>query len=137
MAKDKIHDQVRRALEHDHWTITREQFRRAISGRAVVIDILAERDLIVADGPSGKIAVEVKTFGGKLIEALKEAVGTYVVYRSVLSRLAPERTLYLAVDEDTAYGFLQETMPQFILIDAAVKLVVVDIRSERIIEWRA
>jgi len=28
-------------------------------------------------------------------------------------------------------------MPQFILIDAAVKLVVVDIRSERIIEWRA
>ena len=59
----------------------------------------AER-LIAAEKGTQKIAVEIKTFSSlSEMEDLEKAVGQYVVYHDVMSKVEPERELYLAVSE--------------------------------------
>lgn len=135
-ARDRIHDQVKRALIVDGWDITSENFTIWVDERNVVIDIFAERGLLAAQRGDERIAVEVKSFiGSSPVSDLRDAVGQYVLYRSVLRRADPERVPYLAVDSAAAAGILSETIGQALLSDEGVRLIVVDIRQERIIEW--
>ena len=64
------------------------------------MDIGAERDVIGAEKGTRKIAVEVKTFAGRSeLTDLHNAVGQFIVYKTMLSELEPEREVYLAVSE--------------------------------------
>ena len=64
------------------------------------------------------------------------AVGQYVMYRSVLRRLEPNRMPYLAIDIETAQTIFAEPLAEYLVEDEQVRLIVVDIAAERIIEWR-
>ncbi|MEI7771275.1 MAG: element excision factor XisH family protein [Chloroflexales bacterium] len=135
-AKDRIHDQVKHALIADGWTITSENYTIRIDERNVVIDIFAERGLLAARRNDEHIAVEVKSFlGPSPVNDLRDAIGQYILYRSVLRRADPHRMPYLAVDSAAAAGILSEPIGQAILHDEHVRLIVVDIQQERIIEW--
>jgi hypothetical protein len=108
-AKDRIHDQVKHALIADGWTITSENYTIKVDERNVVIDIFAERGLLAARRNDERIAVEVKSFlGPSPVNDLRDAIGQYILYRSVLRRADPHRMPYLAVDSAAAAGILSE-----------------------------
>ena len=60
-AKDKFHEQVKRALIKDQWTVTDDPLEVTVEGRTFIVDLGAER-LILADRGVEKIAIEVKSF---------------------------------------------------------------------------
>jgi len=98
-AKDLYHDNVKNALIKDGWTITHDPYTISFGQKDVFVDIGAEK-AIAAQKQGEKIAVEIKSFlGASDIRDLEMAVGQYVFYRSLISRLEPERKLFLAVPE--------------------------------------
>jgi hypothetical protein len=136
-ARDIYHEAVKAALVNDGWTVTDEHYVLRIGKRRVFIDIAAEENLIAAEQAGRKIAVEVKSFvGASAIEDLRDAIGQYVLYRSVLRRKDPDRAPYLAVDMATERGLLAEELSQALIDDETVNLLVVDVTRERIVAWK-
>ena len=132
-AKDKIHDNVIRALRRDKWQVTGEQIAIVLPGRRLWIDIRAEK-------PSEQraILVEVKSFANVLspVEYLAAIVGKYVLYQNSLSFLDIKLPLYLAVPESAYNGILSEIIGQQAILSARIRLLVVNPKSEEIILWQ-
>jgi XisH protein len=66
---------------------------------------------------------------------LEDAVGQYVVYRSILLEIEPDRAIYLAVPRRVSEGIFAERLGQVIISRQALQLVVFDEDSERIVRW--
>jgi hypothetical protein len=99
------------------------------------VDLGAER-LLAAEKGQRKIAVEIKTFGGfSEMEDLEQAIGQYVVYHDVLSRVEPERELFLAVSERVFVNLFEEPIGELLLENGRVRLVVFDPETEVIRKW--
>ncbi|MEZ2275901.1 MAG: element excision factor XisH family protein [Microcoleus sp.] len=82
------------------------------------------------------IAVEIKSFIGKSpVKDLENAIGQYSLYLTLLSRLNPERTLYLAIVEEVYSTSFSEKIVQVVLEDGGIKLIVVDPVKEVITKW--
>jgi hypothetical protein len=137
-ARDRYHNAVKIALIADGWTITAEDYTIPVGLQRVYIDLQAERTLITAHQGHTKIAVEVKSFiGSSVVKDLRDAIGQYLMYRSVLSRLEPERVPYLAIDTETAQTTFAEPLAQYLVTDHQILLLIIDIAAERIVEWRS
>ena len=96
-ARDKYHEIVKNAHVREGWMITHDPYRIAIGTTHGDIDFGAEMP-IAAERNNERIAVEVKSFlSDSEIYDLERAVGQYGMYRVVLRKLDPSRTLYLAV----------------------------------------
>ncbi|MBK7872950.1 MAG: element excision factor XisH family protein [Saprospiraceae bacterium] len=135
MARDKFHDEVRLALESDGWQITDDPLSFKIGKLQVQIDLGAER-VIAAERGADKIAVEIKTFGSpSFITALYEAVGKYVIYRSVLKEMQPERMLFLAIPKSIFNRFFEESVIQQLIQDEDFKIIIYDQHSQIITKW--
>lgn len=136
-ARDIYHNAVKAALIADGWTITAEDYTILVGLQRVYIDLQAERELIIAQQGNERIAVEVKSFiGVSTVKDLRDAIGQYLMYRSVLDRLDPERVPYLAIDSETAQTTFAEPLAEYMVTDHQVLLLIVDIATERIVEWR-
>jgi len=44
---------------------------------------------------------------------------------------------YLAIDAETALTLFSEPLAEYLVIDEQVLLIIVDITTERIVEWRS
>ncbi|HZS87740.1 MAG TPA: element excision factor XisH family protein [Chloroflexota bacterium] len=136
-ARDIYHAAVKAALIRDGRTITDENYVIWIGRQRVFIDLEAERMVIAAEQGDKKIAVEVKSFvGASAVADLRDAVGQYVMYRSVLRRADPERVPYLAIDAETAQTVFAEPLAEYLVDDEQVHLLIVSIDVERILAWR-
>ncbi len=134
-ARDTYHNQVRKALINDGWTITHDPLRLEVGTKDVYIDLGAER-LIAAEKAERKIAVEIKSFIGQSdVQDLKEAAGQYVIYDGVLEELEPERKLYLAVRQDVYQDLFAEPLGQIAVRKSGMRLVVFDSEKEAILRW--
>ncbi len=99
-AHDRYHDQVKSALIKDGWTITQDPLHVKWAKKDLYVDLGAER-ILAAEKGSRKIAVEVKSFLGLSNMAdLEQAIGQYIIYHEVLARVEPDRSLFLAVNEE-------------------------------------
>lgn len=79
--KDLFHDAVKRALEKDGWTITREQMPLSFELGDMYIDIGAEK-IVEAQRGSDKIAVEIKSFvRASVISEFHTALGQFLNYK--------------------------------------------------------
>lgn len=135
-ARDLYHSAVRKALIKDGWTITHDPYTLSVGLKDVYIDLGAER-MIAAERGKEKIAVEIKTFrGASDIRDLEVAIGQYALYRSSLSRVEPERFLYLAVPQSVFETILTERMARYVLEDLHVALVTFDPVEETIRQWK-
>ena len=134
-ARDKYHSQVRNALIKDEWTITHDPLRLTWGAKDMYVDLGAER-LIAAEKGTQKIAVEIKTFTSlSEMEDLEKAVGQYVVYHDVMSKVEPERELYLAVSETVFVSLFEEPIGRLLLDNHRVRLIVFDPQREVIRQW--
>lgn len=135
-ARDLYHDAVVRSLIADGWEITHDPLTLSFGGRDLYVD-LGARDVTVGAAREGRrIAVEIKSFvSPSPMRDLEEAVGQYVVYRSVLAQIEPERTLHLAVPQRVFEGILSERLGQVIIHSQSMQIVVFDESRERIVRW--
>jgi len=98
-ARDFFHDAVKTALMKDGWEVTHDPFRLSWGGKDMYVDLGAEK-LLAATKDNRQIAVEIKGFvGASVMKDLEQAIGQFAVYRAVLARREPNRTLYLAIPE--------------------------------------
>jgi len=134
--KDLFHETVKTALIKDGWKITHDPLYLAFGERDLFIDLAGEK-LIGAQKDKRKIAVEIKSFAGEsLVNDLKEAIGQYQIYQSVLRRShESDRTLYLAITEETYSGIFSEPLGNIILFDYKINLIVFDKTKEVIMQW--
>jgi hypothetical protein len=135
MARDKIHDVFRQALELDGWFVTDDPLFLRVGKIPIHIDLGAEK-ILGAEREGVKIAIEVKTFGkASLITALYEAVGKFIVYRKALEVLKPERVLYLAMPEDAFNQLNREPILAKMFTDEKIKIVLYQTDSQKITSW--
>src|SRR5688572_25822631 len=105
---DILHNVVKQALIKDGWNITHDPFTLTFGLRQAFVDLGAEK-LIGAEKAGQIIAVEVKSFvGNSALTDLERAVGQYAIYKSWLTRVEPERVLYLAIDEEVYSNLFQD-----------------------------
>jgi hypothetical protein len=134
-AKDKFHEEVKRALIKDQWTVTDDPLRIESEGQDFEIDFGAER-LIWAERGVEKIAIEVKSFlNSSAITDFYGAWGQFSTYRLALKRQDPERILYLAVPEEVYEVFFRSPFIQIAIEEFKLLLIVYEPREEVIVQW--
>jgi len=134
-ARDLYHDAVVRALVADGWRITDDPLRLSYGARDFYVDLAAELPL-AAEKDGHRIAVEVKSFvGASNIRELELAVGQFVLYREVLSRLDPTRQLLLAVPLAIHETLFMEPIGQLMVDTQRIALMVFDPTTEAITRW--
>ncbi|MEN8217820.1 MAG: element excision factor XisH family protein [Pseudomonadota bacterium] len=134
-AKDIYHDNCKNALLKAGWTITHDPYTISYGQKDVFVDLGAER-IIAAKKANEKIAVEIKCFRSPSeIYDLENAIGQYVFYRSLITRLEPERKLFLAVPKSVFISTLEEPIVRPVIEDLTVALIAFDPQQEIIVKW--
>ncbi|NEQ40503.1 MAG: fatty-acid synthase [Okeania sp. SIO3I5] len=135
LTKDRYHDNCKNALIKDSWTITHDPLRLRWGSKDMYVDLGAEK-LLIAEKNQNKIAVEIKTFAAMSeVNALENALGQYLLYRSVISRTEPDRKLYLAIPSIVYADIFEDGLGKIITEDYQLLLLIFDINLEEIIEW--
>jgi hypothetical protein len=134
-ARDDFHDAVRKALEKDGWSISHDPFRLGWGRHAMYVDLAAEA-VVAAEKGGQRIAVEVKTLGGPSeVHDLQLALGQYLLYRAVLRRREPDRTLYLAVSDTAFEELLDSDLGRLVREEYGVLALVFDPHTEVVLRW--
>jgi len=134
-ARDRYHDQVKSALIKDGWTITQDPLHVKWARKDMYIDLGAEQILAAQKGAQ-KIAVEVKSFLGLSDMAdLEQAIGQYTIYHEVLTRVEPDRSLFLAVDEEAYVNLFEDSIGKLLVDNRGIQLIVFDPQTETIRQW--
>ena len=132
---DKIHNAVKNALVKDGWTITADPFRIEFEEYRLYADLAAERPIAAMRG-NEKIVVEIKSFLNRSsISDFEHALGQYLIYRRLLSKIEPQAKIYLAISEATYTDFFTFKATQFIVEAEQVSLFTVNLGSEEIVQW--
>ena len=135
-ARNLYHDSVVHALEADGWTITDDPLQVSFGGRDLYVDLGAERNTLAAEKGGQKIAVEVQSFlGHSEVRDLEEAVGQFVIYRTLLAQTEPDRKLFLAVPSRVHEGILLERFGQAVIAGVQLRVMVFDEEQAKVIAW--
>lgn len=135
MARDIIHVAVKNALIKDGWDITADPYYIEYEEVVLAADLGAERP-IAAERGTEKIVVEVKSFIGRSpMKDLRDAIGQYLIYLGYLEEIAPERTLYLALNDRVFHELFEQKAVQLIIKKYKVSLLTVDIAKQEIVKW--
>lgn len=134
-ARDKYHNAVRTALIREGWTITHDPYLIHIGKTDIQVDLGAEMP-IAAERDNRRIAVEIKSFlGDSALYDLEKALGQYSLYRVMLIKQEPDRTLYLAVPQNVHDFLLTDSDFRYALHALNVRLVFFDPGKEELVEW--
>ena len=135
MAKDIIHEPVKKAMEKAGWTVTNDQYTVQYAEFIMYADLAAERVLAAQRGTE-KIAVEIKSFIKRsAVQDMRDALGQFVMYRAYLARLEPERKLYMAISERAYQEVFTLKAVQFLLREFSVPVIAVNVELEEIVLW--
>lgn len=119
----------------DGWEITHDPLRLQWGTRDMYVDLGAEQ-LVAAERQGRKIAVEIKSFiGPSEIEDLRNALGQFILYETVLQTTEPERQLYLAVREATYFAIFEEPVGQLLMQHRHIRLIVFNPETEEVSQW--
>jgi hypothetical protein len=133
--RDLHHDLVVKALIADGWTITDDPLKVNYGGQDVFVDLGAERPL-AAQKDNIKIAVEIKVFlGPSPLHELELSLGQFILYRTFLEEVEPDRIMYLAVPNTVQETVFQQPYGQLIRERLNVKLLIYEPDEERIVTW--
>jgi XisH protein len=84
--------------------------------------------------PNPKYQIE-QLFSWNSLSEFYAAIGQYVTYREALSLLPEQSPLYLVVPSNVYAAFFQMQVIQSVLTTLKIKLILVDIQREEIVEW--
>lgn len=130
-----MHEACRNALIKDGWTITHDPYTLRRGRQNLFIDLGAEQPL-AAEQEGRKIAVEVKSLiGSREMAEFERALGQYVLYRSLMRRIDPPRTLFLALLEPAYEEHFDSVEGLALIADESLKLIVFLQETETIAQW--
>ena len=133
--QDAYHNQVRKALEKDGWTVTHDPLTIRLEDVKFYVDLAAEK-MIEADGETRKVAIEIKVFGGlSFLNEFEKAVGQYLIYKQFLGDLFPERILFLAIADDIFEESFSLPSIKAVVARQEIKLLVFNPEIEEITKW--
>ena len=135
MAFDDCHNQVVNALRKAGWDVYPKIYYIETADIVVNPDIQAQHQV---NGSSRQIiVVEVKCFvdDSKDQDELYRAIGQYLIYRNVLQVKAISATLYLAIPIVVYQRLFLGEVVSATIRDAAIKLLLIDIDQEEIVQW--
>lgn len=134
-AKDVYHNVVKTALVKEGWTITADPYTIKYEELQLFADLGAGRT-VIAQRSQQEIIVEIKSFIGRsLIRDLENALGQYIIYRTLLSVTNPSYQVYLAISQDVYENFFLQVAIQLIVQQNQVALIVVNIEAEEVTQW--
>ena len=94
----------------------------------------AVKQALINDGQ--KILVEVKSFSGRsFIRELQQAMGQYRMYVDTVELTKLDYQVHLAVSQDTYADFLSEAEIAQVIQRNQIRLIVVNLEQERIMQW--
>lgn len=135
MARDIIHEPVKKAIEKNGWTVTNDQYTVQFAEFTMYADLAAER-VIAAQRGKDKIAVEIKSFVKRSpVQDVRDALGQYVMYRAYLAEIEPERKLYMATSVRAYRDVFGLKAVQFLVQQFTIAIIVVDIEREEVVAW--
>lgn len=133
LARDIFHNLVKEALQQDGWLITHDPYPLHSRREGGLQTDLGAEKIITAERNNVRIAVEVKSFVHiSVMHDFLLAVGQYFVYKKILAKNEPERTLYIALPEfihsrvsklEWAKEVIEELEMKFILFDTNQKTI--------------
>ena len=132
--RDSCHHQVMNALRKASWIVDESQVFLRADGLTFFADIQAQH----TNGSVQQIIiVEVKCFSDERFDQdeLYRAIGQYLIYRSVLQIRAPQLPLYLAIPSSVYDRLFRKSVVQNVIMDNQIKLLVIDVDLEEIIQW--
>jgi hypothetical protein len=129
---DAEHDVVIRALQNDGWQIADEQITLIAEDRHLWIDLEAVR-------ASDRLFIFVEVKGFKSTSPVSDfaaALGQFLLYRHILNEeYEAEVPLYIAVPQSAFSGILSEKLARAMRQKYDLKLIVVDMDNEVIVQW--
>lgn len=132
---DTCEPQIIRALEKENWVIQDKPLVLRTGEHTALADFQAQRTL---NGTGEQIVViEAKCFTDprKDLAEFYTAIGQYIFYREALIKNQSPLPLYLAMP-DTAYKrLMNDSVMQTIIQQVSMKLLIVDIETEEIVQW--
>ncbi|MEG4959405.1 MULTISPECIES: XisH family protein [unclassified Microcoleus] len=135
-AKDIFHNAVRSALEKEGWIITHDPLFIKVEELDFFIDLAGEK-ILAAEKDGFKIAVEIKSFiGASDLASFYIALGQFLSYRSALRKKQPNRSLYLAINQDVYNDFFCNRFIQELIAEHQLKLLIFDAIQEGILLWK-
>jgi hypothetical protein len=123
-----------RALDKEGWGVVKEQYTVAIEEHVIFADLLLQR----GQSPLSQqmIILEVKCFSAASgLSEFYQALGQYLVYRNALRLTEQALSLYLVVPQEVYDDLFQWPHVQASVLEAKMKLVVINLSEERIVEW--
>ena len=133
--RDAIHDAVRSALINDGWEIVADPYRIVYKDATLEADMKADK-LLVATRDKRSIVVEVKSFlQQSFIHEFLAACGQYQAYRFLLEEKGQTETVYMAVDRQVYRRWFHGEAVQVLVKRFEIRLLVVDIEKEEIVQW--
>ncbi|MBI5667759.1 MAG: hypothetical protein HZC41_07100 [Chloroflexi bacterium] len=131
---DYCHLQIVHALEKDRWKVNPIPLEIETPERTIHVDIEASRH--VKGTQQRVLMAEVKCFPDrkKTTRELYEAVGQYIIYRAVLAEINTNVPLYLALPVEV-YTTVFDSTARRAVRDNMIKLPIVNLELERIVEW--
>lgn len=136
-ARDSYHETVKQALIRAGWEITHDPLRLQWGMRDMYVD-LGAAELLAAEQQGRKIAIEIKSFiGPSELEDLRNALGQFMLYQTILETTEPDRALYLAVREATYLAIFEEPVGQLLMQRYQLRLIVFHPEHAEILQWIA
>jgi hypothetical protein len=134
-ARNIYHDAVKSALIKDNWAIAAAPYLIQCEDIDLSADI-ADARLIAAEREGQKIVVNIECFVGRsLMTDFHLAVGRYKLYQMLVEKTAREYELYLAIDDITYDNFCQREGIDFLVRSSLIKIFVVNVDEEEIVQW--
>ncbi len=143
--RDSTHNVVKQALVKDGWEITDDPYVISYGERFLFVDLAATTSsnikpikgrFIGAKRKNSRIAIEVKDFRGQsAIADLEQAIGQYMLYRLLLSKIEPEREIYLAISKITYSNIFSEPIGELVIREIPLKLLVIDTQTAEVQQW--
>lgn len=135
-AKDRFHNAVKTALEKDGWTITDDPLHLKLGKKNLYVDLGAEK-LLAAEKAGREIAVEIKSFVGQsLMNDVENALGQFELYKALMETAHPNRTLFLALDDEAFANVFADELGQLLSERFKIKVIVINYEREEIVEWK-
>lgn len=137
LARDIFHNLVKEALQKDGWTITHDPYALHTRKEGGLQTDLGAEKIITAEKESKRIAVEVKSFVHiSVLHDFLLAVGQYYVYKKILAKSDPERTLYIALP-----GFVYDKILTFewaveVIDDLKMRFILYETEQKNITTWK-
>ncbi|MEA5468479.1 XisH family protein [Spirulina sp. 06S082] len=134
-AKDIFHHAVRSALVKEGWKISHDPLTITSEDITFFVDLGGEC-LITAERDSKKIAVEIKSFlRDSMMPDFHTAIGQVLNYHLALSKVEPERVLYLAIPNDVYESFFSKQFVKRAIKHHQIKLIVFNPDTEEVVQW--